>query len=133
MKMCYKHHSTFTPFERMHAIGTNGITEIANQMGLFENKLLSLSSLDIEYEKVNFTKEKEEINNKNWLVRYEFMEMMLRIAGEMYLKTNTVKTWHEAIKMFYDNNAVKYFKKFNTAQPWREEKLWFEQQDYIFK
>ena len=102
-------------------------------MGLFENKLLSLSSLDIEYEKVNFTKEKEEINNKNWLVRYEFMEMMLRIAGEMYLKTDKVKTWHEAIQMFYDNNAVKYFKKFNTAQPWREEKLWFEQQDYIFK
>ena len=54
-------------------------------MKLFDDNLLNLSSLDIEYEKVNFTKEKEQINNSKWIVRYEFMEMMIRIAGEMYI------------------------------------------------
>lgn len=102
-------------------------------MGLFDAKLINFSSLDIEFEKVNFTKDKDANNNSKWLVRYEFMELMVRIAGECFKKPKTVDTWFDAVKMLYEKYAITYFKQFGTAQPWREAKLYNEQNDYIFK
>lgn len=69
-------------------------------MGAIDGKLLNLSGLDIEFEKVNFTNQKVEFNSKGLQVRYEMLELMVRIAGAMFISSNKYTTWTEATKDF---------------------------------
>lgn len=79
----------------------NGITEILTQMGAIDGKLLNLSSLDIEFEKCNYTTEKGVNNSKGLQVRYEFMEMMVRIAGAIYILNKINTDWITSVKQFH--------------------------------
>lgn len=67
-KLCFKNFSSFSGLEKLWALGSNMITDIFNQMGLLETKILALSSLDIEFGKVVYSTEKGTNNSKNMLV-----------------------------------------------------------------
>lgn len=86
--------------DRLWCIGSNGITEILTQMGAIDGKLLNLSSLDIEFEKTNYTTEKNVNNSRGLLVRYEFMEMIIRVAGAIFIFNKIHTEWSVAVKEF---------------------------------
>jgi hypothetical protein len=77
MRLAYKFASSYSNNPGLWFIGSNGITEIFSQMGLLDGKRLTLSSLDIEFEKVNYSTEKGLNNVRGCIVRFEFMEMMV--------------------------------------------------------
>jgi hypothetical protein len=77
MRLAYKFASSYSNNPGLWFIGSNGITEIFSQMGLLDGKRLTLSSLDIEFEKVNYNTEKGLNNVRGCIVRFEFMEMMV--------------------------------------------------------
>ena len=59
------------------------------------------------------------------------MEMMIRIAAEVYISTKQCTTYAEACDKFYNTYATPFFLKFDH-NPWREERYWFETVDYIY-
>jgi hypothetical protein len=77
MRLAYKFASSYSNNPGLWFIGSNGMTEIFSQMGLLDGKLLTLSSLDIEFEKVNYSTEKGLHNVRGCIVRFEFMEMIV--------------------------------------------------------
>lgn len=132
MRLCYKHCSSHSNMEKLWCLGNNTITDIFSQMGIIDGKSLSLSSQDIEFEKVTYNTEKNSNNNKGNLVRFEFMEMMVRIGGAICFPKKICETWNESVKYFFDNYTMKFFEQFHN-HPWRVSKFWFEENDYIFK
>lgn len=138
MRICYKHCASHSNMEKLWCIGPNGLNEILTQMGVMGDGLLQQASLGIEFEKVVFTKEKNVHNNKGFLIRYEFMEMMVRLSGELFISANSPTKmfeqdqWHEAVKYFFETYANKFFEQFHN-HPWRINKFWNEENDYIFK
>ena len=134
LKDTYRHASSHTPLEKLFGVGLNTFTELASQMDFFENKIMNLSSLDIEFGKVNYTNVKGENNNKMYMMRFEFMEMMVRIAGYAFMQADKkFKTWHEACEFFFANYCEPYFQKFDEMHVWRKQIAWKEENDYIMK
>jgi hypothetical protein len=66
------------------------------------------------------------------LVRFEFMEVLLRLAILRYYDTQKVQTRVEAVKKLFDAHMLKMQNQPNS-QLWREERYWNEECDNIYK
>lgn len=134
LKDTYRIWSSHTPLEKLFGIGVNNYTELTAQMGVLSDKVINLSSLDIEFGKTNYTNEKGMNNNKNYLMRFEFMEMMVRVAGYAFMQAEKkFTTWAEAVEHYINKYCEPYFKKNDAMHIWREETAWKEENDYIMK
>jgi hypothetical protein len=66
------------------------------------------------------------------LVRFEFMEVLLRLAILRYYDTQKVQTRAEAVKKLFAAHMLKMQNQPNS-QLWREERYWNEECDNIYK
>jgi hypothetical protein len=132
MRLCYKHVSSNSNMERLWCIGSNGITEIFSQLGVIDGNLLSLSNMDIEFKKVNYSTIKDVFNSTGFLIRYEFMEIMVRVAGTIFMDRKITNNWHDSVKQFFETYANQFFGDFHS-QPFRDNVLWKEEVDYAIK
>ncbi len=94
--------------------------------------MLTLSNLDIEFKKVNYTTTKDVFNSSGFLVRYEFMEIMVRVAGTIFMDRKITNNWHDSVKQFFETYANQFFGDFHS-QPFRDNVLWKEEVDYAIK
>lgn len=53
---------------------------------MVDNKFLKLKDVDLNYVATNSVKEKNYLNPERNLVRYQFMEILVRIAVDKYYK-----------------------------------------------
>lgn len=63
-------------------------------------------------------------NPDKFLWRYEFFEIIVRIAKEKYVKSRTCKTLVEAVGRILSENVFKYSEFVIPGQKWREDYLW---------
>ena len=92
----------------------------------------SMAAIDTMFIATNFEEEAMEDNPDRELCRYEFMEILCRIADHKYRKKFVVDTLSEAVeKLIHDN----IFKNFTPApwQSWREELLWNYEVSDVFE
>jgi hypothetical protein len=61
------------------------------------------------------------------------MEMMVRIAGSVWMSKENDATWTDVTKNLFENHANVFFEQFVRAQPWRDTCFWCEENDYIMK
>jgi hypothetical protein len=61
-----------------------------------------LAKIDIVFALVNHNIDSVESNNEKLLIRYEFFEAILRIAGLKYRDTGIAKTYAEAFQMIIE-------------------------------
>lgn len=66
------------------------------------------------------------------LIRYQFLEILTRLAIKRYEETKIASTKAEAIKMMYEKNLFPYFGKQNP-QAFRDNRYWNEEVDNIYK
>ena len=59
------------------------------------------------------------------------MEMMIRIAADVYISKKQCNTYAEACERFYETYGMPFFNKFDH-NPWRMERYWNEPVDYIY-
>lgn len=100
------------------AVGSNIITEFLYKCKLIDD-LYQVSYLGVNWNAVNNPKEKRQAFNPwNALVRYEFVELLIRIAHERYVKSKICETIPEGFSRMIDENLLKVL-SINDSNTWR--------------
>lgn len=92
---------------------------------------MKLSDIDFEFIVTKSGNQKSEMNPERWLIRYQFMEILVRIALHKYYKSKLVDTQFEAIHQLMETHLLPHFMKFDCHK-WRLENLWNVECDEIF-
>ncbi|CAI2363827.1 unnamed protein product [Moneuplotes crassus] len=123
MRECYRYYAGVNPCGILPCIGQNAFNELISSTRIVENKAMKLSDIDFEFIVTKSGHKKSEMNPERWLVRYQFMEIFVRIALHKYYKSKLVETPFEAIYNLWTLHLIPIFKKFDCHK-WRLENLW---------
>ena len=113
-------------------IGTNIFTDFLNQGNLIDN-LYEASDLGVNWNSVIIPKDKRQpYNPGNALVRYEFMELLVRIANDRYLRNKLSSTPSEAFQKLLDDNIRLLLSSYDSNK-WRKSYYMIEEVDIVLK
>ena len=95
------------------------------------DKILTEKQYHIAFERVNFEEDDDEENPADELCRYEFMELIVRVAGKKYNigkktdpdKPALCKTYTEALNRLIEEHLEVYFEPYPDAE-FRTKYLW---------
>ena len=97
IRQCYKSLSSFAAND-IYSIGSNTMTDFLNTCKVFD-QVYSVSDFGVNWNSANVPTNKGLVYNPgNALVRYEFMEIIVRIANDKFLRPKSVKTVKKALK-----------------------------------
>jgi len=134
LKECYKYYAAIGAPSEIWSIPMNTYTEFCSSAGVIDGKILKLSDFDRIFI-ATYTRTEKEKNSRNpdrALVRYQFMEGLVRIADQKYLGTGITNNYKDALKQLIDDNLGAFLSKFDH-QKWRVEKYWNEAVDTVLK
>ena len=112
----------------------NTYTDFCSTSGIIDGKILKLSDFDRVFI-ATFTKTEKEKNHRNpdrALVRYQFLEGLVRLADQKYANNGITEGYANSLKMLMDQSVVPMISKFNHHK-WRVERYWNEEVDTIYK
>lgn len=114
------------------AIGSNTLNDFLNQSKVIDNSF-TLSDVGINWSAANSNKDKTQTNNSgNGLCRYEFLEIMVRIANDKFIRNKITNNIVEAIMILFANNVESALSKYNT-NTWRTEEYMTDNIDYLLR
>ncbi|OMJ69451.1 hypothetical protein SteCoe_32825 [Stentor coeruleus] len=114
------------------AIGSNAFNEFLGQCKILDNTF-TLSDVGINWNVTNSKSDKNQLNNSgNGLCRYEFLEIMTRIAHDKFIRNKVTTNVVEAVAKLFAGNVEDVLNKHNTSL-WREEFYMVEDVDYTLK
>ena len=136
----YKHMACVAPSGNIASIGTNVMNDLVSQCnGLVDYKYIKLSDVDLAFIATNATGTKnfpfkqEECNNpERQLIRYQFFEILVRLAFERFHAKGPKASRPNSIAMFMETYIEDPFKKFDSHQ-WRLDRYWTEECDKVIK
>jgi len=134
LKDCYKHFAAIGAPSEIWSIPLNTYTDFCSSAGIIDGKILKLSDFDRIFI-ATYTRTEKERNPRNpdrALVRYQFMEGLVRIADQKYIGSGMASTYSEALKLLLQEHVVPYISKFDH-QKWRIERYWNEAVDAVVK
>jgi len=83
-----------------------------------------MSIIDTLFVASNFDEKRQVENPDRFMCRYEFYEIIPRIAEKKYLDSNICKTLPEAVEMVLKENLLKHFDSIIPWHEWRVDHLW---------
>jgi len=86
-------------------IGLNEWTNYAKRAGFTDSKLVP-STLDRLFIAANVEIEDQALNPDKALIRFEFVELLVRVAKERYWKDGACKTVCEALEMLMEKEVL---------------------------
>ena len=130
----YKHYAAVAPSGQVPSIGINIFGDIiSNFENLIDYKLLKLSDIDLDFVSTKApSKIKYEFLPERQLGRFQFLEILTRIGITKYYKTGVVKSIYESIEKCFEEHFKPFLSKFDSRS-WRNNELWTEDWDNIFK
>ena len=129
----YKYYAGVSPWGIIPGIGQNAFNEIINATNICDNKKLKLADIDFEFIVTKAGNKKKALNPERWLIRYQFMEIFVRLAIHKYFKQKVVSSQSEAINKMFSEDLFPFFEKFDCHK-WRVENLWnFECENVLIK
>jgi len=132
----YKFYAGISPCGYVPCIGQKAFDEIINLTNLVDGKDLKFSDVDFEFIATKAGNKNVLLNPERWLVRYQLMEIFVRIALHKYYKSqkdnNDKLTQSMAIKKLFEDHLLVHFKK-HDSNKWRIEKLWNKGIDDMIK
>jgi len=134
LKDCYKYYAAVGAPSDIWSIPLNTYTDFCSSSGIIDGKVLKLSDFDRIFI-ATYTKSDKEKNHRNpdrALVRYQFLEGLLRIAEQKYLGSGQVSTYADAMNMLMDESVKPFIAKFNHHQ-FRPDRYWNEEVDTVYK
>lgn len=99
---------------------------------------MKLSDIDFEFIATKAGNKNMIMNPERWLVRYQLMEVFVRIALHKYYKPqkdiseSNKLTQSMAIKKLFEDELLQHFRK-HDSNKWRIEKLWTKENDEVLK
>jgi len=101
----YKYLSAFSGSD-MFSIGSNVLTDFLNQCLILDSNY-AVSDLGVNWNSCIVPKEKGQLYNPgSALVRYEFMEILVRVANDRYIRNKICTTVSESIQKLLDEHLM---------------------------
>jgi hypothetical protein len=140
VRECYKHLSSVSPNGNVPSIGMNMISELMLKARDFvDYSSIKLSDVDLAFISTNAATARvyqfraEECNNpERQLIRFQFLEILVRLAIERYAKKPPNMKYSEAVKTFFNYHMQPLFEKY-SSHPWRVENYWNGECDTVIK
>jgi hypothetical protein len=111
----------------------NAFTDFCNISGMVDGTLFKLADLDLNLKAAGYSDEKSNpLNPPNALVRFKFMEMLVRIAKDKYTRNKITLDIGEAVQKLLAENVNPMTAKFNHMI-WRQERYLCEEVDLVYK
>ncbi|CAG9313733.1 unnamed protein product [Blepharisma stoltei] len=131
IKETFKNLSAYGGSE-LFSIGTNVLTDFLNQCLLIDT-FYGASDMGVNWNSVIVPKEKGQIYNPgSALVRYEFMEILVRIANDRFLRNKICSNIADSVQKMIDDHLIKNMIPMDT-NIWRNEKYLCEEVDLVLK
>ena len=89
--------------------------------------------IDTAFVVTNFEEVDLEDNPDRFLCRYEFYEILVRMAKDKYLESKRCKTLAAAVSTLLEDNVYQNSDFVISWQEWRENELWTLSIDDLFK
>lgn len=107
MRETYKYLAAFGGSE-IFSIGSNFLTEFLNQCAILDSQY-AVSDLGVNWNSCVVPKDKGQLYNPgSALIRYEFMEILVRIANDRYIRNKICTSVSESVQKLWDEHlAVK--------------------------
>lgn len=131
IKLTYKNLSAYGGSD-IFSIGSNVFTDFLNECKIIDN-LYGPSDLGVNLNSTLIQKEKGQVYNPgNSLIRYEFIEIIVRVAGDRYIRNKICSSNLEAFQKLLKEHLWPVINKF-TSEKWRIEKYFCEEVDLVLK
>jgi Ni,Fe-hydrogenase I cytochrome b subunit len=132
IKDTYKHFSVISNQTEVPSIAMNSFTEFINQTEIIDGRTLKLADIDLLFITTKSSSTKHPLNPDRALVRYQFMEILVRIALDKFLKHRVCENPLEALQRLFDEKLISIMDNY-AIHNWRELKMWSENCDTVFK
>eukprot|EP00359_Climacostomum_virens_P009598 CAMPEP_0204913250 /NCGR_PEP_ID=MMETSP1397-20131031/11196_1 /ASSEMBLY_ACC=CAM_ASM_000891 /TAXON_ID=49980 /ORGANISM="Climacostomum Climacostomum virens, Strain Stock W-24" /LENGTH=869 /DNA_ID=CAMNT_0052084449 /DNA_START=77 /DNA_END=2683 /DNA_ORIENTATION=- len=133
IKESYKYFSAIGSSGSVPSVGLNVFTEFANSFGLMDGVLMNLADLDFNLKGALFNEVKNNPRNPaNSLVRYQFMEIIVRLALDKYLRKKVVTSPSEAVQKMLTEDMWPILSKYDSNK-WRWDRYICEDVDLAYK
>ena len=127
----YKTLSAYSTSE-IPCIGSNSIIELLSLCNIFDN-LYGISDFGVNWNSCIVPTVKNQVfNPANALVRYEFLEIIVRVAYDRYYRTKTFNTVFDSVKTLFTDFLETKLKDY-CSDSWRTEKYFNETIDITLK
>ena len=111
IKAAYKSLSAYSGSD-LFSIGSNVFTDFLNECKIIDS-LYGISDFGVNLNSTLIQKEKGQVYNPgNSLVRYEFLEILIRIAGDRYIRNKLCVNILEAFKRLMNEHLLPVISKF---------------------
>lgn len=139
LKDAYRYYATIGRQGQIPCISSNAYSDFINQSGIVDYKLLKLSDVDLKViaaksiapqDKEKIDKQYQYLNPERALVRCQFLEMVVRLAGAKFIDTKQMTSYSQAIQEILNNNMEALLNQFASTQIWRDNRYWNEMCDY---
>lgn len=138
MKDLYKHLREFYKFFAatgggdIFCISPNGMSEFLNMCSIID-ELYEVTDVGVNWNAIKSQQNKDQIYNaKNGICRYEFMEILVRIAHDKYVRNRVCDSTGEACEMLIKSHLLSVFNRYDSNK-WRLEKYAIEETDLVLK
>ena len=136
----YKHLSCVAPSGNIASLSMNVMTELMLKCNdLVDYKTIKLSDVDLAFIATNASGNKnfpyraeECLNPERQLIRYQFLEILVRLGFERFVAKGPKTTQPNAIAMFVETYLEEPFTKYDS-HTWRLERYWNEECDKVIK
>lgn len=131
IKLTYKNLSAYGGSD-VFSIGSNVFTDFLNECKIIDN-LYGPSDLGVNLNSTLIQREKGQLYNPgNSLIRYEFLEIIIRVAGDRYIRNKLCTSYLDAFNRLLKEHLMPVITKFKTEK-WRIEKYFCEEVDLVLK
>jgi hypothetical protein len=90
------------------------------------------SDLDLAFVSCNSIKSVWPYCPDRLLIRFKFLEAVVRLGIDKYYKTKVVDSFVKALEMAFKLNFIPFFKQFN-CQRMRLERIWRQENDVVLR
>lgn len=112
------------------AIGSNALNDFLNQCKVFDN-YFTLSDMGITWNSTN-SKSNQPNNSGTGLCRYEFLELITRVANDKYIRNKLSPNILDAIEKLFSEHLNLILDKYDSNR-WRAEVYLTEEIDYVLR
>ena len=115
-----------------YSMGSNSFTDFASHIRIIEKGVFELKDLDTVFIATNVDLVKNKENPERALTRYEFLEAIVRIAVNRFVRTKVLTTPSEALQRLVSWHILPRARSHNPSA-FRMSRLYNEECDNVFK
>ena len=136
IKEIYHYLAALDPHGNILCISQNTLSDFVKQSNLLEQNYLKFSDIDLSYLSAYIPLLKSNYDSDStpgrFLIRCQFMEILVRLANDRYYKHGLEKNIIDATKMVIENHIFPFFKNYDYTT-WKEKRLWNIECDKVYK